>query len=103
MSSGSLISCSGPVPEMPANPDILKAQLEKLEAMVRQASPEDRCRLRRTIEIIMRARQTVLEIRQIVQRASEHLAGADIAARQRQIETERLKVNVQIRCANSFR
>jgi hypothetical protein len=88
---------------MTADPDILQAQLEKLEAMVRQASLEDRCRLRRTIEIIMRVRQTVLETRQIVQRASEYRVRADIAARRRQIETERLKVSVQIRCANSFR
>jgi hypothetical protein len=102
MSSGSLISCSGPVPEMPADPDILKAQLEELEAMFRQALPEDRCRLRRTIGIIMRACKTVIEIRQIVQRANEYRVGADIAARRCQIETERLKVSVQIRCANSF-
>jgi tRNA A37 N6-isopentenylltransferase MiaA len=88
---------------MPADLNALEAQLEKLQAMVRQASPEDRCRLRRTIEVIMRVRKTVLETRQIVQRASEYLARADIAARRRQIETERLKVNVQIRCANSFR
>src|SRR4051812_1329489 len=60
-------SCSGPGPEMPADPDTWEAQLEKLQVMVRQASLEDRCRLRRTIEIIMRARKTVLETRQIVQ------------------------------------
>jgi len=88
---------------MPADPDTLEAQLEKLQAMARQASLEDRCRLRRTIEIIMRARKTVLETRQIVQRASEYQVGADIAARRCKIETERLKVSVQIRCANSFR
>jgi tRNA A37 N6-isopentenylltransferase MiaA len=103
MSSGSLISYSGPVPEMPADPDILEAQLEKLEAMVRQGLPEDRCRLRRTIEIIMRARKAVLEISQIVQQAREYQVGADIAARRCKIETDRLKVSVQIRCANSFR
>jgi len=103
MSSGSLISYSGPVPEMPADPDILEAQLEKLEAMARQASPEDRCRLRHTIEIIMRARKTVFEMLQIVQRASEYQVRADIAARRCQMEAEHLKVSVRIRCANSFR
>jgi hypothetical protein len=88
---------------MTAALDILDAQLEKLEAMVRQASAEDRCRLTRTIEIIMRARQTVLRTRRIVERASEYRVKADIAARRCKIETDCLKVSVQIRCANSFR
>jgi hypothetical protein len=94
---------------MEDDPETLRARLERLAELAelaRQASPADRTRLERTLEMVSRALQAVTQARQDAQRAAR-LREEAIAARRRiehaALETELRIIGEEIRARAELR
>ena len=96
MSSGSLISCSGPVPDMTVALDILDARMERLITLLRDASGEERRCLECAIKAVARAREALFQARQNQQNAWARLMIARTITQRAKADTARLKAELQI-------
>jgi hypothetical protein len=96
MSSGSLISCSGPVPDMTVALDILDARMERLITLLRDASGEERRCLECAIKAVAQAQEALFQARQNQQNAWARLMIARTITRRAEADTARLKAQLQI-------
>jgi hypothetical protein len=96
MSSGSLISCSGPVPDMTVALDILDARMERLITLLRDASGEERRCLKCAIKAVAQAREALFQAHQRQQNAWARLMIARTITRRAEADTARLKAQLQI-------
>jgi hypothetical protein len=84
---------------MEDDPETLRARLERLAELAelaRQASPADRTRLERTLEMVSRALQAVTQARQDAQRAARLREEAEAIAARRRIEHAALETELRI-------